>query len=164
MRSRPHRKGTHARRIVEAVETVLLGKREAVETAVTTLVAGGHLLLEDVPGVGKTMLGRALAVAIGGSFSRIQFTSDLLPADIVGSAVFSPASSRFEIRKGPLFAHVVLADDQLRYPARPVGAPRVPGERCTIDRESFPRAPLFVIATQTVLLRAATAVESQLTA
>lgn len=139
------------RRIVTAVETVLFGKRAVVETAVVCLAAGGHLLLEDVPGVGKTMLARALAGAIGGTMSRIQFTSDLLPADILGCAIYNPSLARFEVRKGPIFAHVVLADEINRATPRAQSALlECLGERqVTIDRESYHlERPFLVIATQ----------------
>jgi MoxR-like ATPase len=98
-------------RVCTAVERVIRGKRHAVELAVTTLVAGGHLLLEDVPGVGKTSLAKALAAATGATLGRIQFTPDLLPTDVVGSSIWNPRDGRFEYHPGPVFAQVVLADE-----------------------------------------------------
>src|SRR5262249_5190926 len=98
-------------RVEDNVARVIRGKPEAIRLAVTTLLARGHLLIEDVPGVGKTPLGRALARSLGGTFRRIQFTSDLLPSDILGVSVYDQAESRFEFRPGPLFANVVLADE-----------------------------------------------------
>ena len=100
-----------ARRIEDNVASVLRGKPEAVRLAVATLLARGHLLIEDIPGVGKTTLARALAASVGGTFRRIQFTSDLLPSDIVGVTIFEPSRSAFTLRKGPIFANVVLADE-----------------------------------------------------
>src|SRR5262247_2556151 len=94
-----------------AVERVIRGKPEAVRFAIVTLLAGGHLLIEDVPGVGKTTLAHALALALDCSFQRIQFTSDLLPSDVIGLSVYNQHSSQFEWKPGPVFANVVLADE-----------------------------------------------------
>ena len=94
-----------------AIETVIKGKPEAVRLVIVTLIAGGHLLIEDVPGVGKTTLAQALARALDCSFQRIQFTSDLLPSDVIGLSIYNQHSSVFEWKPGPVFAHVVLADE-----------------------------------------------------
>src|SRR5262245_61746189 len=94
-----------------AVERVIRGKPEAVRLAIVTLLAGGHLLIEDVPGVGKTTLAHALALALDCSFQRIQFTSDLLPSDVVGLSVYNQQESLFEWKPGPIFANVILADE-----------------------------------------------------
>ena len=99
------------RRLVENVERVIVGKREVIELATVALLCEGHILFEDVPGVGKTTLARALARSVGGTFRRIQFTSDLLPSDIVGVSVFREEQAGFEFRPGPIFANVVLADE-----------------------------------------------------
>jgi MoxR-like ATPase len=98
-------------RLQRAIETVIKGKAEAVRLAIVTLIAGGHLLVEDVPGVGKTTLAHALARAIDCSFQRIQFTSDLLPSDVIGLSVYNQHTSVFEWKPGPVFANVVLADE-----------------------------------------------------
>src|SRR5215210_7171744 len=94
-----------------AVEGVIKGKPEAVRLAIVTLLAGGHLLVEDVPGVGKTTLAQALARAIDCTFQRIQFTSDLMPSDVIGLSIFNERAGEFEFRHGPVFANVVLADE-----------------------------------------------------
>ena len=94
------------------------GKDDVIELAMVTLVAGGHLLIEDIPGVGKSTLARALASAIGGTFNRVQFTADLLPADLLGVNVWRAKSEVFEFRRGPLFANIVLADEVNRSPPR----------------------------------------------
>src|SRR3954464_13949943 len=94
-----------------AIERVIKGKPEAVRLAIVTLIAGGHLLVEDVPGVGKTTLAQALARALDCSFQRIQFTSDLLPSDVIGLAVYNQHTGIFEWKPGPIFANVVLADE-----------------------------------------------------
>ncbi|HKR61317.1 MAG TPA: MoxR family ATPase [Pyrinomonadaceae bacterium] len=94
-----------------AIETVIKGKPEAVRLAIVTLIAGGHLLVEDVPGVGKTTLAQALARALDCSFQRIQFTSDLLPSDVIGLSIYNQHSAVFEWKPGPVFAHIVLADE-----------------------------------------------------
>src|SRR5438552_8535855 len=98
-------------RLQQAIETVIKGKPEAVRLAIVTLIAGGHLLIEDVPGVGKTTLAHALARALDCSFQRIQFTSDLLPSDVIGLSVYNQNPGAFEWKPGPIFANVVLADE-----------------------------------------------------
>src|SRR5688500_8048179 len=100
-----------ARTLIDNVELVIRGKRAAVEAAATALFAGGHLLIEDVPGVGKTMLARAIARSIRGSFKRIQATPDLLPSDVTGSSVYDQTIQGFRFMPGPLFANVVLIDE-----------------------------------------------------
>ncbi len=99
------------RRIADEIETVIVGKREVVEMALTAFLCGGHVLLEDVPGTGKTTLAKSLARALGCVFKRVQFTPDLLPADITGSAIFNQRTGEFEFREGPVFANIVLADE-----------------------------------------------------
>jgi MoxR-like ATPase len=89
---------------------VILGKPEAIEHVTIALLSGSHLLLEDVPGVGKTTLAKALARSFAGDFKRIQFTPDLLPTDILGSSIYSPRDGSFQFKEGPVFTHVLLAD------------------------------------------------------
>lgn len=98
-------------RIIANVESAVLGKPQIVRLAVVSLLAGGHVLLEDAPGLGKTSLARALAKSLGGSFVRMQFTPDLLPSDILGTSVFRPGTGDFEFRPGPIFTNVLLADE-----------------------------------------------------
>src|SRR3972149_2303781 len=100
-----------ARRVSANIEKVIIGKESAIELALIGLLAQGHLLIEDVPGVGKTMLARSLAKSLGCLFSRIQFTPDMLPSDVTGVSIFNQASRQFEYRAGPLAAQVVLADE-----------------------------------------------------
>jgi MoxR-like ATPase len=100
-----------AQRIADNVESVIIGKRPQVELAVMTLMCGGHLLIEDVPGVGKTMLARSLAKSSGCSFNRIQFTPDLLPSDVTGVSVYNQKSGGFDFRPGPVLSQIVLADE-----------------------------------------------------
>src|SRR5688500_17005971 len=97
--------------MIQNVERVILGKRDDVELAITALFAGYHVLVEGVPGVGKTMHSRSIARSIDGTFHRIQGTSDLLPSDITGASVFDQATSSFAFVKGPVFAHIVLFDE-----------------------------------------------------
>jgi len=100
-----------AETVIENVECVIIGKRAAVELALLGLLCEGHLLIEDVPGVGKTMLARSLAKSVGCSFSRIQFTPDMLPSDVTGVSIYNQATQQFEFRKGPVMAQIVLADE-----------------------------------------------------
>ena len=102
---------TIAERICGYVENVIEGKTQAVELTVTTLLAGGHLLIEDVPGTGKTLLAKTLARALGAESRRVQFTPDLLPSDITGASIFNQATREFEFRPGAVFTHVLLADE-----------------------------------------------------
>src|SRR5438105_12740967 len=105
-----------------AVAGVIRGKDEAIELALMALLARGHLLIEDVPGVGKTTLAQALAHSFHCSFQRIQFTSDMLPSDVLGVSVYNPESPEFEFRSGPIFANVLLADEINRTTPRPQSA------------------------------------------
>ncbi|HEY8428868.1 MAG TPA: AAA family ATPase [Sandaracinaceae bacterium] len=137
--------------LVESACRVLEGKRAEVELAVVALLAGGHLLIEDVPGVGKTTLARALARSMGVSFRRLQFTSDLMPADVLGGSVFDRESSRFSFRPGPIFTHVLLADEINRTTPKTQSALlEAMGERrVSIDGETHVlEEPFFVLATQ----------------
>ena len=109
------------RKLEDAIATVIRGKPEAIRAAVVALLSRGHLLIEDIPGVGKTTLARALAGAVGGTFRRIQFTSDLLPSDIIGVSVWDQAGTAFRLERGPIFANVVLADEINR--TTPPGTP-----------------------------------------
>ena len=142
---------TAARTLVDNVERVIRGKRHAVEAAATALFGGGHLLIEDVPGVGKTMLARAIARSIRGSFKRIQATPDLLPSDVTGSSVFNQATNTFEFIEGPIFANVVLVDEINRTTPRTQSSllEAMDENAVTVDgaRHALPE-PLFVIATQ----------------
>jgi MoxR-like ATPase len=133
------------------IARVLRGKPGAIRHAVVALVAQGHLLIEDVPGVGKTTLARALARSIGGTFHRIQFTSDLLPSDVLGVTVLDPKSGEFEFRPGPVFANLVLADEINRTPPRTQSAllEAMNEGQVSIDGRTYPLdAPFLVMATQ----------------
>src|SRR5512134_708390 len=99
------------RRIADNVEQVIFGKRDVIERTLIAMIAGGHMLLEDVPGVGKTMLARAVSCSIGCGFSRIQFTPDLLPSDVTGVTIYDQKTGEFRFRHGPVFTHILLADE-----------------------------------------------------
>ncbi len=139
-------------RAVEAnVATVIRGKNQAIRLALTALLARGHLLIEDIPGVGKTTLARALAASLGGSFRRIQFTSDLLPSDIIGVSVWSNTDQTFEFRRGPLFANVILADEINRTTPRTQSAllEAMSDGQVSVDDETHElEQPFLVLATQ----------------
>ena len=151
----PRERPAGAADLVAALEAniarVLRGKPGAIRHAVVALLARGHLLIEDVPGVGKTTLARALAQSIGGSFHRIQFTSDLLPSDVVGVSILDPKSGEFEFRPGPVFANLVLADEINRTPPRTQSAllEAMNEGQVSVDGRTYPLDPPFlVMATQ----------------
>jgi MoxR-like ATPase len=134
-----------------SVEGVIRGKPEIVTQTLVALFSEGHLLIEDVPGVGKTMLAQALARSLAGSFRRIQFTSDLLPSDIIGVSIFNPTNSQFEFKPGPLFANVVLADEINRSTPKTQSAllEAMNESQASVDNASHPLPkPFVVIATQ----------------
>jgi MoxR-like ATPase len=139
------------RRITDNLQRVIKGKSHATELIVTALCAGGHVLIEDVPGVGKTTLCKALARSISGSFHRIQFTPDLLPTDIVGGMVYSPKEGSFSFRPGPVFCHILLADEINRASPRTQSAllECMSEGQVSIEGKTYPMSdPFMVIATQ----------------
>ncbi len=147
----PDRASALMRAACDNVERVIRGKRAAVELALCTVVARGHLLIEDLPGVGKTTLAHALARTFDLTFGRIQMTSDLLPSDIVGAHAYDAGTSLFTFKPGPLFANMVLADELNRAPPRTQSAllEAMADEQVTIDGKSWPLpAPFTLIATQ----------------
>jgi MoxR-like ATPase len=141
-------------RLIDEVETVFRGKRETVRLSLAALLARGHVLFEDIPGVGKTTLARALTRALGLEFRRIQFTSDLLPSDVLGVSIYNPRTHEFETRPGPIFTHVVLADEINRAPPRTQSGllEAMQEGRVTIDERSHELPhPFLVMATQNPL-------------
>jgi MoxR-like ATPase len=137
--------------IISTVETVIDGKRPAVELALTVMLAEGHLLIEDVPGVGKTMLAKALARTVDCTVTRIQFTPDLLPADITGVSVYNQASREFEFKHGPVFANLVIGDEINRASPKTQSAllESMAERQVTVDGQTYPLTePFIVFATQ----------------
>ncbi len=138
-------------RLVDQISTIIVGKRPQIEDCVACLLAGGHLLIEDIPGVGKTTLAHALAVSLGLRFSRMQFTADLMPSDLLGVSVFERSKEEFVFHPGPVFAQVLLADEINRAGPKTQSAllEAMEEQQVTIDGQTraLPR-PFFVIATQ----------------
>lgn len=137
--------------IIDNVESVIVGKETAVEDVLVTILARGHLLIEDVPGVGKTMLSRAIARSLNCSFNRVQFTPDLLASDITGVNVYNRKTGDFEFQPGPVFANIVLGDEINRAPPKTQSAllEAMEEEQVTVDGETRPLPdPFIVIATQ----------------
>jgi MoxR-like ATPase len=140
-----------ANRVIENIEKVIVDKHETVMLTLMAYFAGGHVLLEDVPGVAKTMLANAISRSIGCSFKRIQCTPDLLPSDITGSSIFNPKTTEFEFRRGPLFAQLVLADEINRATPRAQSAllEAMAEQKVTTDGTNYELTPpFFLIATQ----------------
>ena len=136
---------------INEISTVLFGKRRQVRLSLCCLIAGGHLLIEDLPGMGKTTLAHALARVFGLEFNRIQFTSDMLPADILGVSIFDPQSGQFTFHKGPIFSQLILADEVNRTTPKTQSALLEAMEEGQVSIEGQTRAlpsPFFVIATQ----------------
>jgi MoxR-like ATPase len=137
--------------LADSVERVIRGKREVVELALICLLAEGHLLIQDVPGVGKTTLARSLAAAIGGRLQRIQFTPDLLPSDVVGVSIYHPGTAAFQFHPGPVFGNIVLGDEINRASPKTQSAllEVMEERRVTVDGRAHPvPRPFMVIATQ----------------
>jgi len=137
--------------IIENVSRVVVGKKDCIELLVVALLADGHVLLEDVPGVGKTLVAKCLARSIGGRFKRVQFTPDLLPSDITGFNVYSQQTGRFKFQPGPVMTNVLLADEINRTIPRTQSSllESMEERQVTVDGETYPLpSPFFVIATQ----------------
>ena len=138
-------------KLINNIEKVIVGKREAIELCLATLISRGHILIDDVPGLGKTMLARAIALSINADFKRVQFTPDILPSDITGVSIYNQKTQEFEPRPGPIFANIVLADEINRTtPRTQSGLLECMQEgKVTIDGVSYPVPdPFFVIATE----------------
>lgn len=137
--------------LIDEIEKVVLGKRNVIQLTVTALLAGGHVLFEDIPGVGKTMMVKSLAKAIHSDFSRVQFTPDLLPSDILGVSIFDAQTNQFEFRPGPIFTTILLADEINRTTPRTQAAllEAMSEGHVTIDNHTYTLNPhFFVLATQ----------------
>ncbi|MCB9135077.1 MAG: MoxR family ATPase [Anaerolineales bacterium] len=142
---------TFAESVSNSIEKVIVGKRATVELAVASLLCQGHLLIEDVPGVGKTMLARSIARSLGCSFSRIQFTPDMLPSDVTGVSIYNQESKKFEFRPGPVLAQIVLADEINRATPKTQAAllEAMQEKQVTVDGTTHPLPnPFMVLATQ----------------
>ncbi|WP_299268549.1 AAA family ATPase [Halorientalis sp.] len=148
--------GALARRVAENVGEVIVGHQAEIEHILTAVLGRGHVLLEDVPGVGKTMLARSIAASFDGSFNRVQFTPDLLPSDITGVNVYNQKTSEFDFRPGPVFANVVLGDEINRAPPKTQSAllEAMEEQQVTVDGDTYEMPdPFTVIATQNTVER-----------
>ncbi len=137
--------------LLDAVETIIVGKRAVLERVLWSVLADGHLLIEDVPGLAKTLIAKSFADALGLSFRRVQFTPDLLPADITGTYIFDRKTGEFVLRRGPIFTHLLLADEINRAPPKTQSAllEAMQERQATLEGETFRLdRPFFVIATQ----------------
>ncbi len=140
-----------AERVIANIEKVIVGKRDTIELAVVGLLCQGHLLIEDVPGVGKTMLARSLAKSLGCTFNRIQFTPDMLPSDVTGVSIFNQKSREFEFRPGPIHAQIVLVDEINRATPKTQSAllEAMEERQVTVDGNTYRlQSPFMVLATQ----------------
>ena len=139
-----------SRQVITEVERAVVGKRGLLEMMMASVLAGGHMLLEDFPGLGKTLIARSFAKALGLEFKRIQFTPDLLPGDITGGYIFNRIKNKFELRKGPIFANIVLADEINRASPKTQSAllEAMQEGQVTIEGETLPLPePFLVLAT-----------------
>ncbi len=140
-----------AQRIVDEIERAVVGKREALELALTALLADGHVLIEDYPGLAKTLIARCVATVTGTRFSRVQFTPDLMPSDVTGASIFNQRTAEFEFRPGPVFTNVLLADEINRAPPKTQAAllEAMQERQVTTDEHTRPlERPFVVLATQ----------------
>lgn len=140
-----------SKQVIAEVERAVVGKRDLLEMMMVSVLAGGHMLLEDFPGLGKTLIARSFAKALGLAFKRIQFTPDLLPGDITGGYIFNRTKNKFELRKGPIFANIVLADEINRASPKTQSAllEAMQERQVTIEGETLPLPePFLVLATQ----------------
>ncbi|BBY67467.1 AAA family ATPase [Mycolicibacterium helvum] len=136
--------------VLDEIERAVVGKRAALTLILTTVLAGGHVLIEDLPGMGKTLIARSFAAALGLRFTRVQFTPDLLPADLLGSTIYDMQSGRFEFRPGPIFTNLVMADEINRTPPKTQAAllEAMAERQVSIDGETHPLpSPFIVLAT-----------------
>ena len=143
-----------AQALIKNISQAILGKEEAIKLTVTAFIAGGHVLLEDMPGVGKTLLAKSLANSFAGNFKRIQFTSDIMPADITGNSIYNMKTGEFEFIPGPVFSHIILADEINRATPRSQSSllEVMEEQQVTIDGKTYRlEKPFFVIATQNPL-------------